>query len=129
MSDLIDERAGEQIGWNNRLKAWYHGLPRVQQAVITVALQVFVSFLLWLVDPSLGYLGLTAAAIWWLWRLPLYPRLAGEALLVLIFAFSHVRPFAILLAAAFGVAWIRELVPRRYKSWVVTIAVVAGAIF
>jgi branched-chain amino acid transport system permease protein len=118
----------QSIGLRNELRARWRALPERQRWAATIAAQIVVAILLFFVDHSLGYALLTLSAIWWLRRLPMYPRIAVEAGLVIVFAFSNVQSLAVLLAIAFAVFWIRELVPRRYGGWVITIAAVLGAV-
>ena len=127
MTDAPDP-VREEIGFRNRLRARWRSLPEQQRWGLTVGAQVGLAILLFFVDHSLAYAVLTVSALWWLRKLPLYFRIAGEALLVLVFAFSHAKSLAVLLAVVFGVLLIRDFIPSRYSGWVITAAAVIAAI-
>ncbi len=109
------------------VKTWWRALKPGQRQVGSLGSLVLLGALLFFVDHSLGYAVLTIAAIQWLMKLPLYPRIGIEIALVVIFLVSNAPAFGVILAGVFSVLWIRELVPQRYKGWVLTIAAVGAA--
>jgi branched-chain amino acid transport system permease protein len=110
------------------LKARWRGLKPGQRQAGSLGSLVLLGILLWFVDHSLGYAVLTIAAIQWLVTLPLYPRIGAEIVLVAIFLFTSAPGFGVILAGVFIALWIRELVPRRFKGWVLPVAAVLAAV-
>ena len=53
----------EQIGFRNRLRASWHGMPKEQRWAATVGIQLAIAILLWFLDHALGSAALTIAAI------------------------------------------------------------------
>jgi hypothetical protein len=74
------------VGLRNQLRARWRALPAVQRASISSALAVgFARLCYFTLDHALGFAVGTIAAIYWLRRLPFYPRVAGELVLIGLF--------------------------------------------
>ena len=104
----------EVVGFRNQQRARWAGLPLPQRAAISIGLELLLAFLLFFVDHSLGYAVVAISALYWINRLPPLPwKLAGQAIMVLIFLVLGPRSLAATLAIAFGIFWI----PQRYRRW------------
>jgi branched-chain amino acid transport system permease protein len=116
----------EQIGFRNKLRASWDGLPKEQRWAATVGMQLAIAILLWFVDHALGYAALTVSAIYWLRKLPPLPwRLALEGGIVLAFAVFGPRSLAIIFAIVFGLFW----APHEWRGWLFPLAATLTAIF
>jgi branched-chain amino acid transport system permease protein len=116
----------EQIGFRNKLRASWHGLPKQQRWAATIGIQLAIAILLWFVDRSLGYAALTITAIYWLRRLPPLPwRLALEAGIVLVYAITGPRSVAVVLAIAFALFW----APKEWHGWLIPLTATLTAVF
>ena len=117
--------AAEQVGFRNRMRARWRGLPAEQRLAATLGLQLALAIALWFLDHSLGYAAATVAALLWTRKLPPLPwRLALEAGIVVIFAAAGPWSLAVILAIAFGLFW----VPAAYGKWVLPLAVLLIAV-
>ncbi|MFL5955014.1 MAG: branched-chain amino acid ABC transporter permease [Gaiellaceae bacterium] len=115
----------KDIGFRNRLRARWRALPFWHRVAIVAGLEILVAIGFFTLDHSLGYGVLTASALLWLRRLPALPwKLAGQAVLVLIFLVTGVSSLAIALAVVFAVFW----VPARYRTWVLPVVAIALAV-
>jgi branched-chain amino acid transport system permease protein len=116
----------EQIGFRNKLRASWHGLPKEQRWAATVGIQLAIAILLFFVDHALGYAALTISAIYWARRVPPLPwRLVIEAAVVLVFAIAGPRSLAVLFAIAFALFW----APQEWRGWLLPLAATLTAIF
>ena len=117
------DSAPEVVGFRNQQRARWDALPVRQRAAISIALELLLAVLLFFVDHSLGYAVVVISALYWIHRLPPIPwKLAGQAVIVLVFLITGPRSLAATLAIAFGIFWI----PQRYRRWALpTIALVA----
>ena len=114
----------EQVGFRNRLRARWKALPVLTRAAIAIGLEVALAILFYALDNSLGYGVLTVAALYWLRRLPPLPwKLAGQIVLVALFAFTA-PSLAVTLAIFFAVFW----VPERYRVWLLPVVALVLAI-
>jgi branched-chain amino acid transport system permease protein len=115
----------EQVGLRNQLRARWKALPVRTRAAIAIGLELAVAVLFYLtLDHALGFAVATIAAIYWLQRLPLYPRIAGEVALVALFLIFGPRTFAAMLAIAFAVS----LTPPRYRTWALPAVMLVAAV-
>jgi branched-chain amino acid transport system permease protein len=111
----------EVIGLRNQLRARWKAMPYRQRAGVAIGLEVLLAVLLYFVDHSLAYAVLTISAIYWTNRLPPLPwKLAGQALIVLVFLVATQWSLAATLAIGFGLFWI----PKRYRVWAVPVVAV-----
>ncbi len=117
--------AADQIGLRNQLRARWRTLPTLHRALISIGLELALAVLLYFVDHSLGYAVVTVSAIWWLRRLPLYPRIGLEVALVAVFLVFGPRSLAALLAVGFAIFW----VPDRYRPRITPLVAVLLAAF
>jgi branched-chain amino acid transport system permease protein len=116
----------EAIGFRNQLRARWRALPQEQRIGVSIALEIVLAILLFLVDHSLGFAVLTVAALYWIHRLPPLPwKLGAEAALVVVFLAAGPRSFGVLLAIAFAVFW----VPEKLRVWALPVVAVLGAVF
>jgi branched-chain amino acid transport system permease protein len=107
------------------LRARWQELPEQQRVGLTIAAQIVVAILLYLLDNALGYALLTLSALYWLPRLPPLPwRLAAEVALVAVFLVFGPRAFAVVLAIAFAVFW----VPARQRGTVIPVVAVFAVV-
>ena len=119
------EQVHEQVGLRNQLRARWRALPTLTRAGISIGVELVVAVLFFFtLDHALGFAVATIAAIYWLRRVPLYPRVAGEAALVALFLIFGPRSLAVLLAVAFSIS----LAPPKYRDWVVPAAILLAAI-
>jgi branched-chain amino acid transport system permease protein len=115
----------EAVGLRNQLRERWRGLRWEERAGIAIALEVALAILLFFVDKALGFAVLTAAAIYWIHRLPRLPwRLAGQAAIVAVFLVFGPRSLAAVLAVAFAVFW----VPERQRVWVLPLVAILATI-
>jgi len=106
------------------LRARWKALPVLTRAAIAIGLEVALAILFYALDNSLGYGVLTVAALYWLRRLPPLPwKLAGQIVLVALFAFTA-PSLAVTLAIFFAVFW----VPERYRVWLLPVVALVLAI-
>jgi branched-chain amino acid transport system permease protein len=116
----------EQIGFRNKVRASWHGMPKEQRWAATVGIQLAIAILLFFVDHALGYAALTISAIWWARRVPPLPwRLVIEVGIVLVFAIAGPRSLAVLFAIVFALAW----APEEWRGWLFPVAFTLTAIF
>ncbi len=119
------EQVHEQVGLRNQLRARWRALPTLTRAGISIGVELFVAVLFYFtLDHALGFAVATIAAIYWLRRVPFYPRVAGEAALVALFLIFGPRSLAVLLAVAFSIS----LAPPKYRDWVIPAAMLVAAI-
>jgi len=110
----MDPGPAEQIGFRNQMRARWKALPVLTRALIAIGLEAALAILCYFtLDHALGFAVATIAVIYWLRRLPFYPRIAGEAALVALFLIFGPRSFAAMLATVFAVL----LIPPRYRTW------------
>ncbi len=103
----------------------YRALPDPIRWGIALALEVMIAILFYVsLDHALGIGFATLVVIYWLRRLPFYPRVAGEAALVLLFLVFGPRSVAAVLAVAFAVF----IIPERQRRWVLPAVAVAAAV-
>src|SRR3984885_4240260 len=111
--------AGGEVGRRNQLRARWERVPERERAIAIISIEFLFALLCWLVDHALGYGVAVVFVTLWLRRLAPYPwRLLVELLLVGIFAIaaavgSASISVALVLAAAFGLAWI----PAGKRRW------------
>ena len=105
----------------------YRALPNRIRWAIALALEVFIAILFYAtLDHALGFGFATLVSIYWLRRLPFYPRVAGEAALVLLFLVFGPRSVAGVLAVGFAVF----IIPEKQRRWVLpAVAVVAAVMY
>jgi branched-chain amino acid transport system permease protein len=116
---------GEQVGFRNRLRARWNALPALQRAGISVGLALaFALLCFFALDHALGFAVGTVAAVYWLRRLPFYPRVAGEVALVALFVIFGPRSFAVMLAIGFALA----MIPAQQRRWLLPAAALVAAI-
>ena len=117
----------EAVGFRNQFKARWRSLPAVQRAAISIFIALVFAFLLYFaLDHALGFALLTITAIYWLLKLPFYPRVACEVVLVGTFLVFGPRSFAAILAVVFSVSF----APERTRRWLVpTVALVAAVLY
>jgi branched-chain amino acid transport system permease protein len=102
------EAPQEQIGFRNQARAGWKALDFVTRIAISIGMELALAIGLFFIDHSLGYGVATAAALYWIHRLPRLPwKLAAQIVLVAIFAFT-VPSLAAALAIAFAVFWIPQ---------------------
>ena len=98
---------GDEIGFQNRLRARWQGLPETHRAAISIGAIIVASLLLFFIDHALAFGLLTIGAVYWIFRLPPLPyRLAAEGALVLVFLIAGPRSLAALLAIGFALSWV-----------------------
>jgi branched-chain amino acid transport system permease protein len=103
----------------------YKRLPEQTRWVVAIAVELLLALGFFFVDHALGYLVLTAAALYWMTKLPRLPwKLAAQLVMISIFLFTGVSSLAAALAIAFALFW----VPPRYRTWVLPIVVVSLAV-
>jgi branched-chain amino acid transport system permease protein len=120
--DPLEGGPRTEVGLRNQLRARWKELPFEQRAGIAIGVEVALAILLFFVDHALGYLVATAAALYWIHRLPPLPwKLAGQAIVVVIFFVTGVSSLAFALLIAFAVFWI----PRRYRAWALPVIAIA----
>jgi branched-chain amino acid transport system permease protein len=103
----------------------YRKLPQRTRWAIAGGVELLLAVALFFVDHALGYAVLTAAALYWITKLPPLPwKLAAQLVMVSIFLFTGVPSLAAALAIAFGVFW----VPSRYRSRVLPVVAIALAV-
>jgi branched-chain amino acid transport system permease protein len=109
-----------RVGWPR-----YKRLPQPTRWAIAIAVELLLAVLLFFVDHALGYLVLTASALYWMTKLPRLPwKLAAQLVLISIFLFTGVPSLAAALAIAFAVFW----VPERYRGWVLPVVAITLAV-
>ncbi len=115
----------EQVGLRNQARARWQAVPALHRAIFSIGVAIAVGLLFYFtLDHALGFAVLTVAAVYWLRRLAFYPRVAGEAALVLVFLVFGPRSLAAMLAVAFAVL----TVPDRQRRWVLPLVALAAAI-
>ncbi len=115
----------EQVGFRNQLRARWKAVPALHRAAFSIAVTIAIALLFYFtLDHALGFALLTVSAIYWLRRLPFYPRVAGEVALVLLFLIFGPRSLAAMLAVVFGVL----MAPPRERKWLLPTVALAAAI-
>jgi branched-chain amino acid transport system permease protein len=115
----------EVVGFRNVLRANWKALPFRYRVGLSMALELALAIGFFFLDHSLGYAVATAAALYWVHRLPRLPwRLAGQLVIISIFLLTGVASLAAALAIAFAVFW----VPPRYRSRVLPPVAIALAV-
>jgi branched-chain amino acid transport system permease protein len=109
-----------RVGWPR-----YKTLPQRTRWIIAGAVELLLAILFFLLDHSLGYLVLTAAALYWMTKLPPLPwKLAAQLVMIAIFLLAGVTSLAAALAIGFAVFW----VPQRYRAWTLPLVAIALAV-
>jgi branched-chain amino acid transport system permease protein len=115
----------EVVGIRNVLRARWKALPFWYRVGASIGIEILIAVGLFVLDHSLGYLVATAAALYWVHRLPELPwRLAGQLVIISIFLLAGVASLAAALAIAFAVFW----VPQRYRTWTLPLVAIALAV-
>ncbi len=114
------------------IAAWWRSLPVRTRWTVLLVSQALVAaiFLVW--ESQVGFALLILSIVFWLPRLPAYPRIAIEVVLV-IATLIFVTSFGIILAIAFAFSWI----PHELRFWIlpvrqtalVTAAVLAAVLY
>ncbi len=117
----------EAVGFRNQFRARWRSLPALQRAAISIFIALVIALLFYFaLDHALGFALLTITAIYWLLKLPFYPRVACEVILVGTFLVFGPRSFAAILAVVFSVSF----APERTRRWLVpTVALVAAVLY
>jgi branched-chain amino acid transport system permease protein len=114
-----------QVGFRNVLRARWRSQPAGQRAAISIGAAIAIALLFYFsLDHALGFAALTITAVYWLRRLPFYPRVAGEVALVAVFLIFGPRSLAAMLAIAFAVS----ALPARHRRWALPVVALGAAI-
>jgi branched-chain amino acid transport system permease protein len=112
--------AWRDFGWPR-----YKRLPQRTRWAIAGAVELLLAVGFFFVDHALGYLVLTAAALYWMTKLPPLPwKLAAQLVMITIFLVTGVPSLAAALAIAFGIFW----VPPRYRTWAMPVVAITLAV-
>jgi branched-chain amino acid transport system permease protein len=118
VSEQLGSHLGEQVGFRNRVRAWWRGLPSLQRVGIAVAVAIAFAIGIFFIDHSLGYAVVLLTTLYWLHRLP-DPRLrmaaqAGLIVLLVFLAAFWTTPWSLVILLA--IATVTFWVPHRHQS-------------
>ncbi len=122
--------AAQEVGFRNQMRARWRGLPERQRWAITIAVELLVSILFWLVDSALGYGIALIFTVLWLRRMqPLPWRLVVELIVVAIFTVGWLAGTApgsvpLVIGTAFAFTWI----PEGSRRWGIPLGCVLVAV-
>jgi branched-chain amino acid transport system permease protein len=115
----------EAVGFRNRLRARWRGLPERTRLLITLGIHavIVVLLLLWVIE--LGWAALIGFSIWWTRRFADPYRLGLEILLTLV-----LLVFVTALGIAVGIGFALARLPDQIRRWALpTVAIVGAATY